>query len=345
MKGYVYLEKGNISIKNVDKPQMPAGGALAKILCASICGTDLRSYRFGSDHITPPRILGHEAVYLLEEVSPELMKSFKPGDKVLVAPAIGCGECSSCKKGRTNMCDDLKTIGFQYDGTFAEYCAIPKQAFTMNNVIKIEEEIKDTEACVVEPIACAINGQSFLNIQKGDNVLVFGAGFLGCIHAELALMKGADKVIIAEISEKRRNQAKRDIPGVHVVNSGDPDYVQAIKDITEGAGVDVIITACPVGAVHRQALEMINKSGRISLFGGLAGEGKGFLDSNLIHYKEVGVFGVHASTPAQNREALGYVTSGRLKVEKYLTAFPIEKIEEAFQALIHEDAVKAIIRF
>lgn len=343
MRGYVYLDKGKLGIQEVPKPGLPAKGALAKIVCASICGTDLRTYRFGSSHITPPRIIGHEALYSLEEVSPELT-GFNAGDRVVVAPAIGCGVCKSCKSGRTNMCDNLKSMGFQYDGTFAEYCAIPEQAFVMNNVIKIEGQIKDTEACVVEPIACAINGQSFLNIQKGDNVLVFGAGFLGCIHAELALMKGANKVVIAEISEKRRNQAQRDIHGVYVINSGDPDYVKQINEITDGAGIDVVITACPVGLVHRQALELINKSGRISLFGGLAGESNGFLDSNLIHYKEVGVFGVHASTPEQNREALNYVQSGKLKVEKYLSVFPFEKIEEAFEALIHEDVVKAIVK-
>lgn len=344
MKGYVYSGKGNLGLLEMEKPQMPQGGALAKIICASVCGTDLRTYRFGNDHLSTPRVIGHEAFYLLEQVSPQVEGDFKAGDQVIIAPAIGCGVCKSCKKGKTNMCDNLKTIGFEYDGTFAQYCAIPPQAFKMNNVIKIEGDIKDIEACVVEPIACAINGQSFLDIKKGENVLIFGAGYLGCIHAELALMKGANKVIIAEISEKRRNQAQKDVAGIHVVHAAEEQLLESIREITGGEGIDVAITACPAGQAHRQALEILNKSGRVSLFGGLAGESKGYLDSNLIHYKELGVFGVHASTPEHNREALRLVQSGQLKVEKYLSVFPLEQIDKAFDSLIHEDAVKAIVR-
>lgn len=345
MKAYVYSEKGKLRLGNVDQPRMPLGGALAKIRLTSICGTDLRTHRFGNDHIPLPRIIGHEALYELEEVSKELSGKFSPGERVIIAPAIGCGSCPSCKRGRTNMCNDLHTIGFEFDGTFAEYCAIPEQAFRMGNVIKVPAHVKDEDACVVEPAACAINGQNFLGIQPGENVLIFGAGYVGSIHAELAFIKGAGKVIVAEIGETRRQKIKQSIPEVETVNSTDEDLSQQIAELTSGAGVDVIITACPVGKTHTQAVELANKSGRICLFGGLPGESKGYLDSNLIHYKELGVFGVHASTPTQNRQALQYMTDGQLKAGKYLTSFSFDDIEQAFQALANETAVKAVLKF
>jgi L-iditol 2-dehydrogenase len=283
-------------------------------------------------------------LYMLEEVSTELKNDFRVGDKVIVAPAIGCGHCANCKKGRTNMCDQLSTIGFEFDGTFADYCAIPRQAFKMKNVIKIDGSIKDVQACVVEPIACAINGQSFLDIKPGENVLIFGAGFLGCIHAELALLKGAGKVIIAEISSQRRELAQKAIPGIYVIDAAETDLAHKLTTITDGAGCDVAITACPVGKTHSQSLEIINKGGRISLFGGLAGESKGFLDSNLIHYKEIGVFGVHASTPQHNMQALKLIIDGDLNPMKYLSVFSFGDIEKAFDALTTENAVKAVLR-
>lgn len=344
MKACVYEKDGKINIRDVKKPSLPIGGAIAKILTASICGTDLRTYRFGSSKLDAPRVIGHEACYLIEEIDSGV-KGFAVGDRVVIAPAIGCGICKSCKRGHTNMCDDLKTIGFQYDGTFAEYCAIPSQAFVMQNVIKVSDSVSDVQACVVEPIACAINGQSFLNIGRGDNVLIYGAGFLGCIHAELALIKGADKVILAEISKSRRNQAEKDVKDIFVLDSGEDKFVEKIKEIAGDDGIDVIITACPAGSTHKQALELIYKNGRISLFGGLAGDGIGYLDSNLIHYKEVGVFGVHAATPGQNEQALELIENATLQVDKYITIYKIEDIMEAFENLKNEEAVKAIIKF
>ncbi len=242
------------------------------------------------------------------------------------------------------MCDNLTTIGFEYEGTFAQFCAIPKQAFVMGNVIKITDEISDEEACVVEPVACAINAQSFLNIGKGDNVLIYGAGYLGCIHAELALIKGADKVIVAEISQKRRVQASKDVDNIFVLDSADEGFVKQVEEIVGENGVDVVITACPAGITHKQALELVYKNGRVSLFGGLAGEAKGYLDSNLIHYKEIGVCGAHAATPEQNKQALELVTSKTLKVKKYIDIFPLDNITDAFDCLVNETTVKAIVK-
>ena len=344
MKSYVYSGKGDLRVKDVPEPAHPEKGALAKVLYASICGTDLRTYRFGSDHIKPPRIIGHEAVYQLEWVSNDLPGEYRPGEKVLVAPAIGCGHCKSCLQGKTNQCESLQTIGFEYDGSFSEYMVIPEQAFLMGNVIKIEDpEIKPAYS-VVEPVACAINGQDFLNISPGENVLIFGAGFLGCIHSELALAKGVDHVILAEVSERKQNLAKEALPSISVIDSNAPNLNMLIDEITDGAGVDVVITACPAGVTHRLALELVNKGGRISLFGGLPGKSEGFLDSNLIHYKELGVFGVHGSSPTHNRRALRYVLDGKVDPSKYLSLYPFAEIDEAFEALINGDAVKAVLK-
>lgn len=345
MKAYVYSGKDNLQINKVAKPKQPEHGALAKILYTSICGTDLRTYRFGSNHITPPRIIGHEAVYQLEWVSGENSDAYNPGEIVLVAPAIGCGHCKSCLQGKTNRCETLQTIGFEYDGTFAEYIVIPQQAFLMGNVITVENNDPKLEYSVVEPVACALNGQDFLNITPGENILIFGAGFLGCVHAELALAKGANKVIIAEVAEKKRELAKASFPNAAVINSNEPDLKRIVDEITEGSGIDIVITACPAGVTHRLALELINKGGRISLFGGLPGDSTGYLDSNLIHYKELGVFGVHASSPEHNRKALEYIINGKLDVSKYLTLFPFDDIEKAFTGLLNKSVVKAVLKF
>jgi len=339
MKAFVYFGDKDFAITELPMPKAGEGEAVARILCASICGTDLRTYRFGSEKLKTPITIGHEACYLIEENG----KGVNLAGRYIAAPAIGCGQCRSCKKGRTNMCDSLQTIGFQYPGTFAEYMRIPAEAIERGHLIRVPDHVSDQAASVVEPVACAINAQSFLKIENGDSVLIYGAGYLGCIHAELAFMQGARKVIIAEVSEKRRMKAKAFVSEAHVINSGDKAYMDQVKDIAGGVGVDVVITACPAGITHRQGLDLLNKNGRMSLFGGLPGENNYQLDSNLIHYKEASVFGAHASTVEQNRQALELVASGRLNVEKYITAYALKDADKAFQSLIDESAEKAVL--
>ena len=339
MKAFVYFGGKEFAITELPMPKASEGEAVARILCASICGTDLRTYRFGSEKLKTPITIGHEACYLIEENG----KGVNLAGRYIAAPAIGCGQCRSCRKGRTNMCDSLQTIGFQYPGTFAEYMKIPAEAIERGHLIRVPDHVSDQAASVVEPVACAINAQSFLKIEDGDSVLIYGAGYLGCIHAELALMQGAKKVIIAEVSEKRRMKVKAFVPEAHGINSVDKVYMDQVKDIAGGVGVDVVITACPAGITHRQGLELLNKNGRMSLFGGLPGENNYQLDSNLIHYKEASVYGAHASTVEQNRQALELVASGRLNVEKYITAYALKDADKAFQSLIDETAEKVVL--
>jgi len=339
MKAFVYEGGTKFALSELPMPKAGVGEAVARIMCASICGTDLRTYRFGSEKLKTPITIGHEACYEIVENGRGVCLS----GRYIIAPAIGCGNCRSCKKGHTNMCDILKTIGFQYPGTFAEYFKIPAAAIEQGHLIRVPDNVSDLAASVVEPVACAINAQSYLKIAEGDSVLIYGAGYLGCIHAELALMQGAGKVIIAEVSEKRRHKAKTFVPEADVVDSRDKGYMDQVRDIVGGAGVDVVITACPAGITHRQGLELLNKNGRMSLFGGLPGDNNFHLDSNLIHYKEAGVYGAHASTVEQNRQALELVSSGRLNAEKYISKFALEDADKAFQCLIDESVEKAVL--
>ncbi len=339
MKAFEYLGGKNFTITELPMPKAGEGEAVAKILCASICGTDLRTYRFGNEKLKTPITIGHEACYEIVENG----KGGRLSGRYIIAPAIGCGKCRSCRKGRTNMCDSLQTIGFQYPGTFSEYFKIPAAAIERGHLIRVPDGVSNLAASVVEPVACAINAQSYLKIEEGDSVLIFGAGYLGCIHAELALMQGARNVIIAEVSEKRRNKAKTFVPRADVIDSSDKAYMDQVKDIVDCSGVDLVITACPAGVTHRQGLELLYKNGRMSLFGGLPGDNNFHLDSNLIHYKEASVYGAHASTVPQNQQALELVANGRLNVEKYITAYALKDAEKAFNALIEETAEKAVL--
>jgi L-iditol 2-dehydrogenase len=323
-------------------PVLGGDGAVIRVEACSVCGTDVRTYRFGGDKIDDRRIIGHEIVGTITEAAPGLPGGLRAGDRVGLAPAIGCGECFSCKKGRTNMCDNLSTIGFQYDGGFAEYMVLPKQSFLMGNVYALPPAEDPAIFALSEPLACVINAQSFLDIQPGEDVVIFGSGIIGCFHAEMALAEGAS-VFIVETAEERIRQVRDLLKGVQFISGGDT-VVQDIRARTGGKGADVAIIACSVGAAQSNGLHSLAKGGRISLFGGLPGDSAGFLDSNLIHYRELGVFGVHASTPAQNRTAMEIFHSGRIDGTKYISRrYPLGDVERAFRDAAEGVILKAVV--
>ena len=262
-----------------------------------------------------------------------------------MAPAIGCGSCYPCSRGYTNLCDNLQTIGFQFNGGFAEYMEVPPVAFTSGNVYRTPAGVSDEEAALAEPIACVVNGQEFLHIGPGDTVAIFGSGFIGCMHAELARMSGAHTVIMIEPNASRAEAAHALIPFSSLVVPGAMDLYAEVKRLTEGRGADVLITACPVGQAQADAVALSAKRGRISLFGGLAKETTGFLDSNIVHYKELSIHGVHASTPRQNRNVMEWIAAGRLNVRKYITKmYALVEIEQALRDLQSQSVFKAVVK-
>ncbi len=344
MLAYVYDGEKNLHLKEVEKPSAKKKSAVIKVDATSICGTDLRAYRFGSTKINSGSIMGHESVGTIIEIGSEV-SNFKVGDRVQIAPAIGCGQCHYCKKGFTNLCDSLKTIGFNFDGTFAEYMEIPAEAFEQDHVTKVPEGLPSEQAVLAEPIACVANAQEYLDIKEGDIVLVIGSGFIGSMHADLAFSKGAARVFMSELNDHRIKMAKKFLPRLEMIDSSKEDLKTAVMDKTSGRGVDVVIVACSVGPAQTDAMNVVAKRGRVSLFGGLPKETTGFIDSNIIHYKEVSVYGAHASTVKQNREMLNLIANGTLNVKPFIEkTFPLREIENAFKALNDESIVKAVLK-
>jgi len=338
-------EISRMTVEEVPKPKAEKGGLLVRVEACAICGSDVRTFWHGSAHVKPPRILGHEVAGVVTEVG-EGVSDYCVGEAVTVAPAIGCGECEYCRLGNTNMCANLETIGFEFDGGFAEFMAVPAKAVRQGHVNRIPPGLDFEEAALAEPLACCINGQSFLGIGLGQSVAIIGAGVIGLFHAELALLKGASRVFLIDIVPERLQHAATLVKGVTVIDGSATDPVKEILSQTGGLGVSASIVACPAGEAQNQALQMTSPRGRISLFGGLPqGRSVGYLDSNLIHYKELGVFGAHASTALQNRLALQLLAEGKILARRYIThTYTLSQIMDGMNAVREGKALKVIIR-
>ena len=170
-----------------------------------------------------------------------------------------------CGKGLYNLCPDTKAIGYFYPGGYAEYVIVPASAMKQNAVIKLPESISLKEGALIEALSCAINGQNYLDIGRGDTVVIYGGGPIGIMHAVLAQAAGAERVIMTDPAYERLEKFGKQFGGLMLL---DPKKVK-IKDevfrLTGGYGADVVITACPAKQAQVEGLELLG-SGRISLF-------------------------------------------------------------------------------
>ena len=208
---------------------------MIRVLACSVCGTDLRAWQHGNERITPPRITGHELCGQIVEIGPAARASLA-GDRVSVVPAIGCGECPSCRRGYTNLCDNLQTIGFQFDGGFAEYMEVPAVAFRRGHVYETPANVPDEVAALAEPIACVVNGQEFLHIQQGR----FGGHLRFGLHRLHARRAGPDERRGPDHHDRAQREpgaaAHALIPFSSLIVPGKVDLAPEVKRLTGGQG-------------------------------------------------------------------------------------------------------------
>jgi len=344
MKAGILYAIEDLKIQDVATPNPSEKEILIKVQVCTICGTDIRVYHYGHKHIRFPRITGHEVSGEIVEVG-KRVKDYKIGQRVAVAPAVPCGECYYCRRDMQSMCLNLKGIGYHFDGGFAQFMVIPEVAIRNGCVNLIPDNLSFKEAALAEPLACAINGQELSKIGLGDTVIVIGAGPLGCMHMQLARVKGANKVILVELSLSRIDFASDFVMPDVIINPSEEDAIKKIRDETDGRGADKIIVACSSGKAQEESLKMVSPRGIINFFGGLPKD-KPYIqfNSNLVHYGEFYVVGTHGSAPYHNELALNLLSQGRIKVKDLIThRLPLEKLEEGIRLAESGKAMKVAI--
>lgn len=181
MKALVFHGPQQVRVEEVPVPTIADNEVLVKVDACSICGTDVRTYKFGHTRIKGRRITGHEFAGVIAKVGSQV-QGLAEGDEVMVVPGINCGTCEFCRAGLENLCQHRTIIGFDYDGAFAEYVRIPAQAVAMGNVKKLPKNVPFKAGALVEPFTAVYNGQTLLNIKPGDRVAIIGAGPIGVMH-------------------------------------------------------------------------------------------------------------------------------------------------------------------
>ncbi|MGB9677050.1 MAG: zinc-dependent dehydrogenase [Candidatus Ratteibacteria bacterium] len=347
MKASVFYGIEDMRIEEVEEPICKENEIKIKVAYCAICGTDVRIFYSGHKKVIPPAIIGHEITGIVEEIGKNVdYPEIKIGDKVTVVTSIGCGKCKMCRNGFYNLCPDTKAIGYYYKGGFAEYLIVPEDAVKQKAVLKLPENLSLIEGTIIEPLSCCINGQNYLNIKEDDFVLIFGGGPIGFMHACLAKAVGCKNVVIVDPAYERLLKFGKNFPDISLWDPNKINVKDVVMKYTDGFGADVVITACPAKKAQLDALEIISSKGRISFFGGLPKDDSIIqIDSNIIHYKEISIFGAFASNRNDYIKSADLVSSGKIEAKKFITdVIPLEKIVDGIKKIKSGEGLKIVVK-
>ena len=336
----------DLRLENVPEPTCGTDEVKIRVKNCSTCGTDVKIRKNGHQNLAPPRIIGHEIAGEVVEVGSGVAGDWKPGDRVQVIAAVPCGKCHECRKGWMAVCQNQTSVGYQYDGGFAEYMIVPREVLAVDGMNRIPDGVGFAEASAAEPFACAINAQEQLGIEPGDDVVIFGAGPIGCMHVRIARgVHGAGRIILVDINSERLKMSADAVKPDVVINASEVNIVEEILKLTGGRGADVIITATPANITQEQAVSMAARNGRISFFGGLPKTNPTItLDSNLVHYRQLHIHGANGSAPEHNRRALDYIASGEVPVADLITRrIRLRDVMDAFGIVERGEAIKVTV--
>lgn len=258
MKAVIFRGIGDVALENVPMPkiQQPTD-AIVRITSSAICGTDLHFLRGTFPGVKKGRILGHEAVAIVEEVG-KAVRNFRKGDRVVVPSTVGCGSCNYCRAGYHSQCDVANPNGPQagtvffggpeqtggLDGLQAEYARIP---FAGANLVRLPDEITDDQAILMSDILpTSYMAAVMAEIKPSDTVAIFGCGPVGLFAITCAQHLGAGRVFAVDHVDSRLEMAREH--GAEVINFDQEDPPEILRDLTRGSGPDRVIDAVGVDA-------------------------------------------------------------------------------------------------
>ncbi len=333
MKAAVYYNHKDIRIEELQKPEIGSDEVLIRVKACGICGSDVHLFE-GKWTVEDERlIMGHEFSGVVEETGDNI-GDLKAGDRVVADPNIICGSCYYCRLDTRNYyCTNRKVIGWDgwLNGGFSELVKAPRKV-----VYELPDSVSFEEAAMVEPLACALRGADNTGIKSGDRVVILGAGSMGLLLLQLALMAGASRVLATDVHDIRLNRAA-ELGADLTVNSGKEDVERAVLDATDGIGADVVIEAAGTAETASQTVKFIRRGGKVCLFGVVPQEEFIRIKPFELYYKEA-VLVSSFCNPFTFQRAIELLRNKKINVTALIThRYPLVDIKSAFKTMLEDD--------
>ncbi len=334
MKAICKTEAGpGAKLSQVDTVRPAADELLVRVRRASICGSDMAIYHWHSwapSRIRPPFVFGHEFCGEVVEAGAST-RDFKKGDFVSVESHIYCGLCIQCRNGQRHVCQNLKIIGVDSPGGFAEYARVPARCAWKHS----DASLRDIGS-VMEPLGNAVYA-TLIEEVVGKSMLVLGCGPQGLFAIAVAKASGAKPVIAVEGSAFRRRLAERMGADV-VLDPADSSVLDQVLAVSGPAGVDVTLEMSGSPAAVALGLKCLRNGGRLTAFGIPAGQLSIDWARDIV-FKGIRVYGVAGREIFQT-----WITMERLLKSKSIDIrpvithrFPIKDFKKGFDAMTSKD--------
>lgn len=316
VRAVVVEQPGSVAIETVPDPSPAAGEVVVASQSCGICGTDLHILD-GEFAPTPyPIVPGHEFAGSVVAVGAGI-SDLAEGDRVAVDPSLFCGACQYCAVGRGNLCERWGAIGVTRDGAAAEFVVAPVQ-----NCHRLPDDMPFGHAALIEPLSCAVHGFDLLPRRQGEHYLIYGAGTMGLLMAQLARFAGAGSISMIDVKPDRLAFAQT-LVADHVATSAD--------DLDRPGGWEVVIDCTGVVAAIEDGLTRVRRGGTFEQFGVAAADATATFSPFKVYNDEITIVGSMAVLHSYGR-AVDLMTKGIVDAGAMIThSVPIEEYAHAVE--------------
>ncbi|MET9226185.1 zinc-dependent alcohol dehydrogenase family protein [Lentzea sp. NPDC003310] len=328
MKALVYGGPGKREWKEVPKPEInDPTDAIVKVTAVTICGTDLHILKGDVPEVEPGRILGHEAVGVVEEVGASVT-GLKPGDRVLISCITTCGRCAYCRTGSYGQClgGGGWILGHTVDGVQAEYVRVP---FADTSTHLLPADVSDAAAVALADILPTAYEVGVLNgtVKPADTVVIVGAGPIGLAAIQTAQLYSPSHIVAVDLAAARLDAAKQF--GADVTAATAEEAERVVGELTGGLGADVAIEAVGVPETFELCAKLVRPGGHVANVGV---HGK----PATLHLENLWIRNVTITTglvdTVSTPTLLRMVAAGRIDGERFIThRFALGEMAEAYE--------------
>jgi threonine 3-dehydrogenase len=324
-------------LEEVPVPGIGMNDVLIKILKTSICGTDVHIYNWDSwaqKTIKVPMVIGHEFVGRVAEVGANVT-GFKPGDLVSGEGHLVCGLCRNCLAGRRHLCPHTSGIGVNRDGVFAEYLQIP-----MTNVWYADARLPTDILSCFDPLGNAVHTALSFDVL-GEDVLITGAGPIGCMATAIVKHAGARFVVVSDVNPYRLELARR-MGATLTVDAREETIEDAQKRLGMKEGFDVGLEMSGNGSAFRSMLANMCHGGKIAMLG--IPDPNMQVDWNLVVFNGLTVKGIYGREMYETWYKMTVMIQSGLDITPIIThRFHYSDFEEAFAVMRSGQSGKVIM--
>lgn len=332
-------QQAGLTMMDVPEPTIGINDVLIKVDRTGICGTDVHIYKWDAwaqATIPVPMVVGHEFVGEIVETGSNV-SDFHAGDIVSGEGHVVCGRCRNCLAGRRHLCADTKGIGVNRPGAFAEYLSLP-----MTNVWLHDTSIDRDVASIFDPFGNAVHTALAFPVL-GEDVLITGAGPIGCMAAAVAKHAGARYVVVTDVNPWRLELAKQ-MGATRVVDVRTENIGDVQKELGMSEGFDVGLEMSGNADAFRQMIHQLCHGGKIAMLG-IPSEDIA-IDWNEVVFNMLTIKGIYGREMYETWYKMNVLIQGGLDLSPIIThRFHYSEFERGFDVMMSGQSGKVILNW